>query len=126
MPSSIRSFAAALRPMVTSCPSSGAAGNPTEGHRADVLGDIDDREDVAGPHAVLLEEREQPRVLLGLLGDPQDRHVLAGPRLGERSAGRPLGRATVARDRVAVRAGRRAAEELVDLSVTRSLNACWR
>ena len=79
-----------------------------------MLGDVDDLEDVPRPDAVLLEERQQPRVLLRLLGDSQDRHRAAARRIGQRNAGRALRRVAVARDRVAVRAGRRAAEQLVD------------
>ena len=88
--------------------------DPPKGHRADVLGDVDDLEDVTRPHAVLLEERQQARVLFRLLGHAQDGDRAAARRIGHPIAGGAVGRVAVARDRVAVRTGRRAAEQLVD------------
>ena len=79
-----------------------------------MLGDVDDLEDVTRPHAVFLEERQQAGVLLRLLGHAQNGDRAAARRIGHPIAGRAVGRVAIARDRVAVRAGRRTAEELVD------------
>ena len=71
-------------------------------------------EDAPRPHRVLLQEGEQPRVLLRLLGHAQDGDLLAGAGVAQRDTRRALGRAAVARDGVAVRAGGRVAEQVVD------------
>ena len=63
-----------------------------------------------------LEVGQQPGILLGLLGDPQDGGPGAGLQLRERDPGRPAAGGLEV-DRVAVRAGLRVAEQLVELGL---------
>ena len=67
----------------------------------------------AGRERPRLEVGQQPRVLLGLLGDPVDRRRVPGLDLAQRRPGRPPARG-LGVDRVAVRAGLRVAEHLVE------------
>ena len=60
-----------------------------------------------------LQVRQQPGVLLGLLGDAVDRRIRAGLDLAQADPGRPLAR-RLGVDRVAVRAGHRMTEHLVE------------
>src|SRR5438093_10287401 len=64
---------------------------PMKAHGAQMLRHLIDGEYAPRPDAVLLEEGEQARVLLRLLGDAQDRHLAAGARLGEAEARGSLG-----------------------------------
>ena len=74
----------------------------------------EDRDVGAGRQRPRLEVRQQARVLLGLLRDPVDGGVASRPR--SRSGGTPAGRLArgLGIDRVAVRAGHRVAEHLVE------------
>src|SRR6266566_1563521 len=85
-----------------------AAIGPMQPHRSQVIRHLVDGEYTSGPDAVLLEEGKQAGVLLRLLGDAQDGHLAARARRREANASWTVGRAAIARDGVAVGAGRRA------------------
>ena len=91
----------------------GPSARPVQRERVERFGAGEDRDVGAGHQRARLEVREQPGVLLGLLGDPVDRRPLTGRHLAEADAGRPaLGRLGV--DRVAVRARLGVPEHLVE------------
>ena len=104
-----------------------AATRPVERQRVERFRAGEDRYMGARRQGPRLEVRQEARVLLGLLGDPVDRGLLAGLDLAERRPGRAAA-CRLGIDRVAMRARLRVAEHLVEARLDpwrdRALEAC--